>query len=465
MKSEQSLVILGTQWGDEGKGKIVDWYAKDFDYIVRYSGGDNAGHTVKVGKEIFKFHLIPSGILHPEKINVLANGMVINPVTLLEEMDALNKRGYGINNLVISDYAHVIMPWHKLLDAAREESKDKKIGTTQRGIGPTYEDKAGRTYAIRIADLINEDTLREKLESVFPTKKIMLEVFGIELDLLKEDLLKEYLEYGRSLKPHVRTNTPYFLNRALDQGKRILFEGAQGTLLDVDHGTYPFVTSSNPTIGGVCTGTGIPANKIERVIGVTKAYTTRVGRGPLPTELGTEKLMEKEEKDEKLTDEDFIRANTGDEYFIGRILRKQGWEYGTTTGRPRRCGWFDAVIVKYAVMINGINALAITKLDVLSGLDEIKMCVAYEINGDETREFPSNPNELEVAKPIYKNYDGWRRMQKNEWLNIAREKRELPKEAQKYLDSITKIIGIPICLVSSGPERDATIYLKNVFAE
>jgi adenylosuccinate synthase len=466
MVYKQSLVVIGTQWGDEGKGKVVDFYAEDFDYVVRCAGGDNAGHTVKLGKELYKFHLIPSGILHPDKISVLGNGMVINPVTLLGEIDSLEKRGHSVNNLVISDHAHAIMQWHKLLDGAKESlRKDKKIGTTQRGIGPAYQDKASRTEAIRIGDLLDKDVLKERIESIFPIKKLMFGVFGIDSDLSIENLIKEYTQYGKRLKPFVRKNIPYMLDRASNEGKRILFEGAQGTLLDVDHGTYPYVTSSNPTIGGVCTGTGVPTKRIDFVIGVVKAYTTRVGRGPLPTELGNIDLMEKELKHKDLVDEDFKKANAGNEYYKGKVLRKQGGEYGTTTGRPRRCGWFDAVVVNYAKIINGIDAIALTKLDVLSGLDELRICLSYEINGIETKEFPSDSKDLAMAKPVYKTFDGWKRMQNDEWLDVTKGKGELPAEAREYSDAIANITGIPICLISVGPERNATILIKDVFKD
>ncbi|MFW6117013.1 MAG: adenylosuccinate synthase [Thermoproteota archaeon] len=459
IESGQCWALLGTQWGDEGKGKVVDYYGKYFDYIVRSAGGENAGHTVKRGThEPFKFHLIPSGILYPGKLNVIGNGMVINPVTLVEEINSLKKRSYSAENLVISNHAHVVMPWHKLLDGAKESlRKDKKIGTTKRGIGPAYQDKAGRAEAVRVCDLVNESVFREKMERAFPSKELLLEMFGIEPDYTKEGLIKQYIEYGTRLKPYVRKDVPYMLNEALDEGKKVLLEGAQGTMLDVDHGTYPYVTSSNPTIGGACTGTGISANRIDRVIGVAKLYTTRVGKGPLPTELGREKMMKEEKKDKPLAEEDLERANSGEEYYQGKVIRKQGKEYGTTTGRPRRCGWFDAVVVNYAKMINGVNALALTKLDVLSGLNQLKICVAYEIDGQVTRKFPSTLTDLKAAEPMYETYEGWKSMGREEWLEIAKGKRELPQEAREYLEAIEKEIGIPKCLVSVGPEHEATI--------
>ncbi|MFW6111252.1 MAG: adenylosuccinate synthase [Thermoproteota archaeon] len=464
MESGRCWALVGAQWGDEGKGKLVDYSAEYFDYIVRSAGGENAGHTVKRGEqEPFKFHLIPSGILYPDKVNVLGNGMVINPVTLVEEIDSLQSRRYSAENLVISDRAHVVMPWHKLLDGAKESlRKEKKIGTTKRGIGPAYQDKAGRAEAIRVCDLLEESVFREKMERAFPLKKLMLDMFGIEADYTKQGLIEEYIEYGKRLRPYVRKNTSYMLNEALDEGKRILLEGAQGTMLDLDHGTYPYVTSSNPTIGGACTGTGIPANRIDHVIGVAKLYTTRVGKGPLPTELGSKDLMAEEDKDSPLTEKDFEKANDGEEYYQGKVLRKQGMEYGTTTGRPRRCGWFDAVCVNYAVMINGVDVLALTKLDVLSGLEELKICVAYKIDGECTRMFPSTSSDLEAAEPVYETYEGWERMGRKEWLEISRGEAELPREAQEYLDAIQEEIGIPSCLISVGPEQEATISTESI---
>lgn len=464
MASIQCLAIVGMQWGDEGKGKIVDYYAQYFDYIVRYAGGDNAGHTVKVGGEVFKSHLIPSGILYPEKVKVIGNGVVINPVSLFEEIDALKDRGYAVENLLISDRAHIIMPYHRLLDGAKEEQrKDKSIGTTQRGIGPAYGDKVGRSEALRVSDMIQEDLLRIKIHNIFDSKKTLLNIFGQDIMQSKEDMITTYISYGKRLKPYV-ANTAFILHRALTEGKTVLLEGAQGTLLDVDHGTYPYVSSSNATIGGACTGTGIPPQKIDHVIGIAKAYATRVGRGPFPTELGNEALTQQENKDEELTESDFNQANREDTYFQGKILRKQGREYGTTTGRPRRCGWLDTVVLRYAAMINGIDGIALTKLDVLSGMETIKLCIAYDLHGTQTRDFPSSLKDLEEAKPIYRTFQGWERLDNLTWTAIVKGEQQLPSTAHTYINAITKEIEVPIYLVSIGPERDATLLLHDILS-
>lgn len=426
-------VIIGAQWGDEGKGKIVDWYAKDYDFIVRFNGGDNAGHTVVENGRKFPFHLIPSGILHSDKINVIANGVVINPETLFKEIEVLKETGREVKNLIISERANVIMPWHKLLDDAQENYRsNKKIGTTKKGIGPVYSDKASRTEAIRIMDLIDEKSLAGKIDNIFPIKMSVLKSFGNNSNVSKEEILQKYLEYGKKLKQFVN-DTSMILNQAIEQDKKILLEGAQGTLLDVDHGTIPYTTSSNTTSGGACVGTGIPPTKIDKVIGISKAYTTRVGEGPFPTEI----------KDE-----------------IGERIRNNGNEFGTTTGRPRRCGWLDVVILRYAKMINGMNELIITKLDVLSGINEIKMCVAYRINGNERRNFPTNEKEFENVVPVYRTFKGWGELTKEGWKDIICGKTELPSEAIEYLSSIEKEVGININIVSVGPERDSTIRIR-----
>jgi adenylosuccinate synthase len=420
-----SVVVVGTQWGDEGKGKIVDFLAEDADIVVRFNGGCNAGHTVKVRDKTFKLHLIPSGVVR-NKLVVIGNGVVVDPKVLLEEMSKLKKMGYD-PNLVISEKAHVVMDYHRFLDSSID--KKVKIGTTGRGVGPAYSDKAGRTWALRIIDLIS-DGFEKKMERILEGKKDELLKFGVvEKVFGKYKLLifKEYKEYAEMIKPYV-ADTTVLVNQALDNGKKVLFEGAQGILLDLDHGTYPYVTSSNTCAGGACTGAGVGPNKINRIIGVTKAYTTRVGEGPFPTEL-------KEE--------------------VGKKLRDAGNEYGTTTGRPRRCGWVDLVILKYAKMVNGLTELAVTKLDVLDGINPIKLCVAYEINGKRIENFPSLSEMLSRVKPVYIEMEGWKELDTERILKEGYQ--ALPKEARDYLEKIEKETGIPIKIISFGPERDNTI--------
>lgn len=466
------MAVMGLDYGDEGKGKFVSYLAPYFDYVVRGTGGDNAAHTSEIGTEVYKLSLIPSGVLYPHAIPVLGDMMVINPEVLLEEMGGLEKRGVSTKNVIISAYAHVIMPWHLSEDEARESSKgEKKIGTTKRGIGPAYKDMAGRYDAIRMEDLVDEERLRGRIETVFPSKTMMLELFGAKMESSKEELIQRYTEFGRRLKPFVRKNVPYILNHALDlERKTILAEGAQGALLSVVRGSYPNVTSSITTINGLCEGIGISGDRFT-VLGVTKAYPTRVGGGPFPTQLGTdeqirqEERMRREGKRIQLTDEDFERANAGDEYSIGKVLRVQGNEYGTRTGRPRRTGWFDAPSVNYSIMITGAKRLklAVAKIDVLSGLDEIKICVAHDINGEVTTEYRPG-HDLEIAKPVYETLDGWERMSKEEWMTIARGESKMPRNAQKFVNRVEELTQHPVVLLSVGPERDATIQLKdNIF--
>jgi adenylosuccinate synthase len=429
--SMSTQAIVGTQWGDEGKGKITDVYAEKADIIARFQGGNNAGHTIVVGEEVYKFHLLPSGIIRPDKTVVIGNGVVIDPEVLLKELGEIEARGFKVNNLLISDRAHVIVSYHKVLDGLQEESlgEAKKIGTTKRGIGPTYCDKIGR-YGIRIHDLINEEDLSDRLDSLVPLRQRMIFAYDGEEKISKEELLSQYLEYGKRLSKYV-TDTSVFLNTAIDEGKNVLFEGAQGTMLDVDFGTYPYTTSSHTVAGGICIGLGLGPKKVERVIGIVKAYTTRVGGGPLPTEL----------KDD-----------------IGEHLLNKGGEYGTTTGRPRRCGWLDLVVVNHAVRLNSLDALVITKIDVLNGLEKIKVCRAYELGGRETPYFPSSLKVLARCKPVYDELDSWGDFSKEEGLKMAEEGYDaLPKEMKNYVSYIEKSLGVPVEMVSLGPGRKETV--------
>ncbi len=410
------IVVVGGQWGDEGKGAIVDLLAEHADIVARYAGGNNAGHTVVVGKAKFKFHLLPSGIIHPRVLNILGNGMVVDPSVLAGEIESLEQRGFSISakNLAISDRAHVITQQH--IDKDREEGG--KIGTTSRGIGPCYTDKISRK-GVRMGDFILGDH-----------------------------------PMGRKLKGFV-TDTSSLIHEALAKKENILIEGAQGTMLDVDHGTYPFVTSSNPTSGGACTGLGIGPTSISSVVGVFKAYTTRVGGGPFPTEQGTQEEIDREERSDEVTGEDVEKANDGVPYFVGKVMRRQGREYGTTTGRSRRCGWFDAVAARYAIRVNGLSAIVLTKIDVLSNLKMVKVCVGYTLNGKKASEFPSRITEIEDAEPVYETVDGW-----DDDISNATSLKELPPAAQQYLKFLEKILGIPIAIVSVGPAREQKIILE-----
>jgi adenylosuccinate synthase len=428
----KSIIVIGAQWGDEGKGKIVDIYSEFADTIARSTGGNNAGHTLVVKGEKFIFHLIPSGILHPGKKCVIANGVVIDPKVLLSEVARLKERGYLKDDaqLKVGLLANIIMPYHIVLDRVREEKLgSRKIGTTARGIGPCYEDKIART-GIRACDLIHRDTLAEKLEANLGIKNFLLKNYYGAEEIPFQATLDEYLGYGERLKPYL-IDTSGFLNEEINRGAKVLFEGAQGTLLDIDHGTYPYVTSSNTTAGGACTGSGVPPTKISGVIGVSKAYATRVGGGPFPTELFDEE---------------------------GQRIRDRGNEYGSTTGRPRRCGWFDAPVVRYAKRLNGLSGIALTKLDVLSGLQRIKVCVAYEIGGTRRDEVPLLLAEFEEAKPVYEQVEGWK-----EDISNAKEFGDLPKSAQKYVRLLEELSGVEISLVSVGPERNQTIVRRNPF--
>ncbi|KAF0151825.1 MAG: adenylosuccinate synthetase [Ignavibacteria bacterium] len=418
-------VIVGSQWGDEGKGKIVDILSKGYEIVVRYQGGANAGHTVEIGDKKFILHLIPSGILRDGVICVIGNGVVIDPKALLDEIKQLENLGINIKGrLFISHNAHLIMPYHKLLDSINE-SGTSKIGTTGRGIGPSYIDKYART-GIRIVDLLDKKILEEKIRCSIEEKNNLLKKVYDHSELNVEEIIKEYLDFDDKIDEYIK-DTTYYLHSALEEGKSILLEGAQGTLLDIDHGTYPYVTSSNPTSGGACTGTGIPPTKITSVVGIVKAYTTRVGLGPFPTELLDE---------------------------TGEKLRKIGAEFGATTGRPRRCGWYDAFLVNYSRMINGIERVAVTKLDILSEFEEIKVCVAYELNGKVLKSFPTDVSRLLNVNPVYETLPGW-----NTDISNAKSYDELPPNAKSYLDFIAKKSGFEIGIISVGPKRDQTIEL------
>ena len=416
--------VIGTQWGDEGKGKIVDFLSKDVDYVVRFQGGSNAGHTIKIGNQTFKFHLLPSGVIRG-KTAVIANGVVVDPEVLIGEIRNLKEKRIE-PKLMISDRANVVMPYHKLLDGAEETYLGKKkIGTTRRGIGPCYSDKVARR-GIRVGDLLDRSVLREKLEMIVPIEKNLLKIYGMEESRIDvEDLIDRYSDYGNKIRAFVK-DTTLELNRAIKEGKEILLEGAQGVMLDVDFGTYPYTTSSNTISGGACTGSGISPKLINEIIGVVKAYTTRVGSGPLPTEL----------KDE-----------------IGKHLQEKGGEFGTTTGRARRCGWLDLVVVKYACMICGIDKIAITKLDVLDGLKKVKICVGYDYNGETIENFPSNIRVLENIKPIYEEFDGW------ESTKNVKSFEELPKSAKDYIRFIEDFLDVPVEMISVGAEREKTIFV------
>jgi adenylosuccinate synthase len=417
-------IVVGAQWGDEGKGKITDMLAKTADLVVRYGGGNNAGHTVIVDDEKFELHLIPSGILYEDKMSVLGGGVVIDPEAMVEEMEGLKERGIKLDNLYISETAHVIMPYHRLLDGLEEKRKgDSKIGTTGKGIGPCYTDKTSRR-GIRIADLLDEKRLKAKLEQTLDFHNEVLEKIYEEEKLYAEDIIEEYRPYIEKIRPHV-TNTSLLLNKAYAQDKKIFFEGAQGTLLDIDYGTYPFVTSSNPTAGGVCTGTGMGPTTIDDVIGVTKAYLTRVGAGPFPTELDNE---------------------------WGKFLREKGHEYGVTTGRPRRCGWLDIPILKHAVRVNGLTEIALTKIDVLTGIEEIKVCTAYKHGDKVVEEFPPYLENEIPYEPVYESWSGW-----NEDITGCRNYDELPINAQKYIERIEELVGVPANIISVGPGRKEAI--------
>lgn len=419
-------VVIGAQWGDEGKGKIVDLLSSETEYVVRYQGGANAGHTIKFDGQTFVLHLIPSGIFHKNTTCIIGNGVVIDPIKLLEEIDAVRKLGIDpVGRLLVSETAHVILPYHKALDQARETARgDNKIGTTGRGIGPAYVHKTAR-MGIRIMDLLDTSDLKEKIAYALEDTNVLLKLHGAET-MDPDKVLNDVLPYTEKLRPFI-CNTTNLLHEAYEKDKNILLEGAQGALLDLDHGTYPFVTSSSPTSGGACTGSGLPPTSITHVMGITKAYCTRVGNGPFPTELHDE---------------------------VGTEIRRIGSEFGATTGRPRRCGWIDLVALKYASRINGINELTITKLDVLDHFDEVKICTAYELDGKVISHLPLNVKDLERAVPVYESFKGWKST-----TNGISDFPDFPIEAQLFLKEIESYLGVKMTMISTGPDRSETIRL------
>ena len=428
-----NVVVIGAQWGDEGKGRIVDLISEKVDIIVRYQGGNNAGHTIVIGDEKIVLHHLPSGILRQDKLSLIGNGVVIDPKVLLQEISELESAGYSANekNLKISDRAHIIMPYHREIDLARESMNgNAKIGTTGRGIGPVYEDKAARR-GIKFADLIDPNSLSARLKDVLEERNSYLtKVLGGN-PISFEEIFEEYAQYGRELK-RFSCDVSTLLNNSILSGQNILFEGAQGALLDIDFGTYPYVTSSNTGSGGASSGSGVSPTKIDTVLGISKAYTTRVGEGPFPTEISGE---------------------------LGEELRRAGREFGATTGRSRRCGWFDAFALKYAAQTNGISWLAITKLDVLSGFEKINICVGYRYKGEQLSSFPSNNQVLKDIEPIYEEMEGWK-----DDISEAKDISELPIQARKYLEKLEETTGVPIYTVSLGPSREKIIFLNEIFS-
>ena len=426
-----SVVVVGTQWGDEGKGKITDFLSEKAEYVARYQGGDNAGHTIQFGGETYKLHLIPSGIFSPEKLCIIGNGVVVNPKSLVTELAYLHERNITTDNLRISDRAHVILPYHIELDRLQEEAKgDKKIGTTIKGIGPAYMDKAARV-GIRIADLLDREVFEERLRLNLEDKNRQFTKLYDANPMNFEEIFEEYYEYGQQIKQYV-CDTSVLLNDALDNGKRVLFEGAQGVMLDIDQGTYPFVTSSNPLAGGVTIGSGVGPSKVTKVVGVCKAYTSRVGDGPFPTELFDE---------------------------IGSRIREVGREYGTTTGRPRRVGWFDSVVMRHSKRVSGITNLCLNSIDVLTGLETVKICVAYrKSNGEEISHYPASLVELGQCEPVYEELPGW-----SEDITGCRTLDELPIEAQNYARRVSELVGVKISTFSVGPDRNQTNILEDVW--
>ena len=427
-----NVVIVGTQWGDEGKGKLVDILTEFAHVIVRFQGGSNAGHTVVVGDKKFIFHQLPSGILHEHKRCVIGSGVVIDPQTLIEEIEEIKGKGFFKSDkaLLISEEAHIIMPYHKRVDLAREKKRGaNKIGTTGRGIGPAYENKMSR-MGIRLIDLVEEEIFKEKLERNLEEQNFYLINRLQDEGFSFQEIYDQYRALGEKISRYM-ANTSLIINQEIEEGKDVLFEGAQGALLDVDHGTYPYVTSSNTVAGSACVGSGVGPVKIDKVVGITKAYTTRVGGGPFPAEL----------KDE-----------------LGNHLRDKGAEYGATTGRPRRCGWFDAVVVRHSSRINGLTDLAVTKLDVLGGLEKIKICTAYKYKGKKIHEFPANLKMQEECDLVYEEVNGWK-----EDISMVKDLNDLPSNAQKYLKIIEQLVGVETCMVSLGDERSQTMMLKNPF--
>lgn len=420
-------MIVGTQWGDEGKGKVTDFFSRDADYIVRFQGGNNAGHTIVLGDEEFKLHVVPSGIFREGKKAVIGNGVVVDPGVLLDEIEGLEERGVDTSDLILSDRANLIMPYHRTMDEVEEKLKGNlKAGTTKRGIGPCYSDKVGR-FGIRVADILKPEVLKKKLETTVKVKNKIFSSLDTDYEFDVDELHEEYLEYGEKLSEYI-DDTSVVLNDALEEGRSVLFEGAQGTHLDIDHGVYPYTTSSHTVAGGASIGTGLGPRRIKDVIGVVKAYTSRVGTGPFPAELEDE---------------------------TGEHIRDKGDEYGTTTGRPRRCGWLDMVMVRYSARVNSLTGLAVTKLDVLAGLDEVKVCTHYEYKGEKIEHFPAQIEDLYEYEPVYKTFKGW---EERDWDELAEKGfSSLPSEMKEYLKFIEKDTGCPVDLVSIGPKRTQTI--------
>ncbi|WP_073507929.1 adenylosuccinate synthase [Streptobacillus notomytis] len=424
MKKYNTYVVVGTQWGDEGKGKIIDVLSPDADYVVRYQGGNNAGHTVIVGEEKFVLHLLPSGVINNKGKCIIGSGVVVDIDVLLDEISKLESRGKDLSNLYVDERTHIIMPYHVSIDKAKEEALgENKIGTTQRGIGPCYNDKISRN-GIRMGDLVDFDRFKDKLEWNIKEKNDILEKYGYQTFSF-EELLEKYKVLAEKMKNRI-IDSVFEINQAVIEGKKILFEGAQALMLDIDYGTYPYVTTSSPTAGGACTGSGVSPNKINRVLGVMKAYTTRVGEGPFPTELNNE---------------------------IGENLRVVGHEFGATTGRPRRCGWLDLVVGKYATLINGLTDIVLTKLDVLSGLEVIKVAIAYDINGKIHQTYPGNLRKSQEIEIVYKEFPGW-----TEDITKIKNYEELPENCKRYVEFIESYLETPITLISVGPSREQNIY-------
>jgi adenylosuccinate synthase len=436
MANKKNIVVVGASWGDEGKGKVVDYFADKVDFVVRYQGGNNAGHTIVVGDKKYAFHLIPSGAVRGKTI-VIGNGVVVDPKVLLDEIKKLADGGIKVD-LKISTKAHVIMPYHILLDGVEDAGKGKyAAGTTKRGIGPTYADKAARS-GIRMMDIVQPAVLKEKLEYNIPIKQKILAIYGITEKLDVNQIYNDYINFGAQLKQYI-CDTEYLLNEALDAGKTALFEGAQGSMLCIDHGLYPHGTSSNCVAQGASTGTGVPMKKMNYVLGIVKAYTSRVGAGPVPTEL---------------TDA------------VGNQIREQGHEYGTTTGRPRRVGWFDAVTVKYTNMINGFDGISLMLIDALEGINPLKLCTAYKHGNETVARWIADTNYMKDCKPVYEEMKGWKKYTREEWSAMATKGfSPLPKEVKDYVMRIQALIGVPVILVSIGPGRDDTIILKDIFKE
>ena len=427
MKSRKSTLVVGLTWGDEAKGKIVDLLAAEHDIVVRYNGGNNAGHTVAFDGETYKLHLVPSGLFHKKATCVIGGGVVVDPKVLLEEIERHEGKAARLRQrLLVSSRAHTIWPWHKLVEALSEKHQGKgKIGTTLRGIGPAYADKANRVHAIRLGEFLRPEHLKAKVRRIVEDRNLVFtKVFG-EPGLDAEAVWQEYAAYGQAIRPMIADTTAYLLG-AVEKGKRILFEGAQGTLLDIDHGTYPYVTSSNASAAGAWPGTGVPARAIGQILGVVKAYTTRVGEGPFPTELKNA---------------------------LGDQIREQGHEYGTTTGRPRRCGWLDTFAIRYAARINGIDGIVITLLDVLGGLAELKICTGYKLGSRVLREFPDDPAAFQEVTPILESIEPW-----TENISGARSFKQLPRATRAYVKRVEEIIGAPVRMISVGPDREQTIF-------